>query len=128
MTSPCDGNSYRLPFLPPALPGDLGRLLRLLDDDALNRLVKTATDEAWRHGHDVPQDSLDESRQSKRPETKSGASDRAGAVTPGQKRLILAAQEAGLKPAATVREFRHSRPTVQHAITAAQRARHKKER
>ena len=83
-----------------ALPGDPGRSLRLLD----------------------------KIRQSKRPEAKSGASDRAGAVTPGQKRLILAAQEAGLRPAAIAREFRLSRPTVQHVITAAQRARRETER
>ena len=106
-----------------ALPGDLGRSLRLLHDDALDRLVKAAIEEARWDEHDVPQDSLDESRQSKRLETKSRASDRAGAVTPGQKRLIPAAQEAGLKPAAIARECRLSRPTVKHAIIAAPGAR-----
>ena len=99
-----------------ALPGDPGRSLRLLDDEALDRLVKAAIEEARWRGHDVPQDSLDDSRQSKPPETKSGASDRAGAVTPGQKRLILAAQEAALKPAPIAREFRLSRPTVKHVM------------
>ena len=49
-------------------------------------------------------------------------------MTPGQKRLILVAQEAGLKPAAIAREFRLSRPTAQHVITAAQCARRKTER
>ena len=111
-----------------ALPADLGRSLRLLDDDALDRLVKAAIEEARRRGHEVPQDSVDEYRQSKRPQTKTGPSDRGGGVTPGQERLILAAYEAGLKPAAIAREFRLSRPTVQHVITAAQRARRKTER
>ena len=111
-----------------ALPADLGRSLRLLDDDALDRLVKAAIEEARRRGHDVTQDSVDENRQSKRPQTKSGPSDQTGGVTPGQERLILAAYEAGLKPAAIAREFRLSRPTVQHVITAAQRDRRKTER
>ena len=112
-----------------ALPADLGRSLRLLDDDALDRLVKAAIEETRRRGHDVPQESMDENRrQSKRPQTKSRPSDRAGAVTPGQERLILAAFEAGLTPAAIAREFRLSWPTVQHVITAAQRARRKTER
>lgn len=40
------------PAKPPglALPADLGRSLRLLDDDALDRLVKAALGEARRRG------------------------------------------------------------------------------
>ena len=74
-----------------ALPGDLGRSLRLLDDDALDRLVKAAIEQVRRREHDVPHNSLDESRQSKRPETKTEASDRVDSVTPRQKRPIPAA-------------------------------------
>ena len=111
-----------------ALPADLGRSLRLLDDDALDRLVEAASGEARWRGHDLPQDTVDEDRQgvlsgaAKGRSKKAGPSDRRGAVTPGQERLILAAWEAGLKPAAIAREFRLSRPTVQHVITGAQRA------
>ncbi|MCY3793058.1 MAG: hypothetical protein OXG51_01620 [Gammaproteobacteria bacterium] len=59
---------------------------------------------------------------------KAGTPDRAGAVTPGQERLIPAAHDAGLTPAAIAREFRLSRPAVQHVITGAQRGRRKTER
>lgn len=59
---------------------------------------------------------------------KAGASDRAGGATPGQERLIRAAHEVGLKPAAIAREFRLSRPAVQNVIKAAERDRRKTER
>ena len=49
--------------------------------------------------------------------------DGAALVTPGQERLILAAYEAGVKPAAIAREVRVSRPTVQHVIARAKRER-----
>ena len=117
-----------------ALPADLGGSLRLLDDDALDRLVEAAVDEARRRGRDVPEGSSGEGRQAEppgpakgRPKT-AGASDRAGGVTPGQERLILAAWEAGLKPTTIAREFRLSRAAVQHVITGAQRGGRKTER
>ncbi|MYE02533.1 MAG: hypothetical protein F4Y03_14920 [Alphaproteobacteria bacterium] len=117
-----------------ALRADLGRSLRLLDDDALDRLVQAALGETRRRGRDVPQGSVDEIRQAepsgpaKDRAKKAGTADRAGAVTPEQKRLILAAHEAGLTLAAIAREFRLSRPAVQHVIKAAERDRHKTER
>ena len=117
-----------------ALPADLGRSLRPLNDDALDRLVQAAIAEARRRGRDLPQGSMDEDRQVKPPDPakgrakKAGTSDRAGGVTPGQQRLILAAREAGLKPAAIAREYRLSRPAVQHVIIGAQRGRRKTER
>ena len=49
-------------------------------------------------------------------------------MTPEQARPILAAYEAGLKPAAIAREFRLSRPAVQDVITGAQRERGETER
>ena len=114
-----------------ALPADLGRSLRLLDNDALDRLVEAAIGEARRRGRAVPEGSPGESRQAepagptKRPPKTARVPDRAGAVTQGQERLILAAYEAGLRPAAIAREFRLSRATVQHVITGAQRGRRK---
>ena len=117
-----------------ALPADLGRSLRLLDDDALDRLVEAAIGEARRRGRAVPEESMGESRQADPPDPAkgraktSGAQDRAGGTTPGQERLILAAWEAGLGPAASAREFRLSRATVQHVITGAQRGRRTTER
>ncbi len=117
-----------------ALPADLGRSLRVLDDDALDLLLEAAVGEARRRGRAVPQGSPGESRQADRPGAGKGRSKAAGCVglgggvTPGQERLILAAWEAGLRPAAIAREFRLSRPAVQHVITGAQRGRRKMER
>ena len=106
-----------------ALPADLGRSLRLLDDNTLDRLVKAAIEEARRRGREMPQGSVDENRPAEPSGAAKGRSKKAGAVTPGQQRLILAAFETGLKPAVIAREFRLSRPTVQHVITGAQRDR-----
>ena len=117
-----------------ALPADLGRSLRLLDDDALDRLVEAAVGEARRRGRVVPEESTGENRHADLPGAGKGRSKTAGrvgpggGVTPGQKRLILAAWEAGLGPAAIAREFRLSRAAVQHVITGAQRGRRKTER
>ena len=40
-------------------------------------------------------------------------------MTPGQERLVLAAFESGLKPAAIAREFRLSRAQVEAVLAAA---------
>ena len=107
--------------------------MRLLDDDGLNRLMKAVIGEVRRRGRNVP-DGLSgahrrmEKSGPKRTETKAGAPDGAAPVTPGQERLILAAHEAGLKPAAIAREVRVSRLTVQHVIATAKRQRRTTER
>ena len=130
--APSPALSAKTPGL--TLPADLGRSLRLLDDDALDRLLEAAIGEARRRGRAVPQGSPGESRQAEPPGPTKGSPktartpDRAGAVTPGQERLILAAWEAGLRPAAIAREFRLSRAAVQHVITGAQRGRRRTER
>ena len=117
-----------------ALPADLGRSLRLLDDDGLDRLVKAVIEEARRRGRSLPAGSSGERRRVQGPVsgrssgTKKETPDEAGSLTPGQERLILAAWEAGLKPAAIAREVRVSRPTVQHVITGAKRDRRRTER
>ena len=80
-----------------ALPADLGRSLRLLDDDALERLVEAAIGEARRRGRAAPEASPGESRQADPPGAGKSRSKTAGrvgpggGVTPGQERLILAA-------------------------------------
>ena len=116
-----------------ALPADLGRSLRLLDDAQLDRLTKAVTDEVRRRGHNPPDSPSVGGRSAKRTPVKAGRAkpdepDRAATVTPGQERLILAAFDAGLRPAAIAKEVRVSRSTVQHVITAAQRDRRKAER
>ena len=59
---------------------------------------------------------------------KPGEPGNAATVTSGQRRLILAAYEAGLKPASIAKEFRVSRATVQSVITGARRDRRNMER
>ena len=110
-----------------ALPADLGRTLRYLDDAELNRLQQAVSAEARRRGRlPAEGDAPDSGRVGKT--TASRATRRASArkrepvpVTPGQERLIRAAWEAGLGPAAIAREFRVSRAQVEHVIAAAGR-------
>ena len=116
-----------------ALPTDLGRSLRLLDDAQLDRLTKAVTDEVRRRGRNPPDSPSVAGRPAKRTPAKAARAKseepvRGATVTPGQERLILAAFEAGLRPAAIAKEVRVSRSTVQHVITAAQRDRRKTER
>ena len=116
-----------------ALPANLGRSLRLLDDAQLDRLTKAVTDEVRRRGRNPPDSPSAGGRSARRTPAKAGSAKpeepaTAATVTPGQERLILAAFEAGLRPAAIAKEVRVSRSTVQHVITAAQRDRRKTER
>ena len=81
----------------PLLPAELEHSLRYLDDAELDRLVDAATAEARRRGRQAGKTSGGKAR------------GRPAPVTAGQEKLILAAFEAGLKPAAIAREFRLSR-------------------
>lgn len=98
----------KIPF---ALPANLGRALRHLDDADFDRLLECVTAEARRRGR---QDSKTVGGKTRRP---------AARVTPGQERLVLAAFEAGLGPAAIAREFRVSRTRVEAVVAAAKTAR-----
>ncbi len=94
-----------------ALPANLGRSLRHLDDGDLDRLLEAVAAEARRRG---------------RPDGKtSGARARgkAAPVTAGQEKLILAAFEAGLTPAAIAREFRLSRAQVEGVLAGTRQGR-----
>lgn len=109
-----------------ALPADLDRALRYLDDAELNRLQQAVSAEARRRGQPAEGDAPESEREDRK--TASGATRPAPArkrqpvpVTPGQERLIRAAWEAGLGPAAIAREFRVSRAQVEHVIAAARR-------
>ena len=94
-----------------ALPADLERSLRHLDDADLDRLVEAATAEARRRGRQAGQTSQGRARGRPVP------------VTPGQEKLILAAFEAGLKPVAIAREFRLSRAQVDGVLAGAGQSR-----
>ena len=93
--------------VPHALPADLDRALRHLDDAQPDRLRDAVAAEARRRGRTDGKTS--ERRTRRRP----------AQVTPGQERLVLAAFQSGLKPAAIAREFRLSRDQVESVIAAA---------
>ncbi len=90
-----------------ALPANLGRSLRHLDDEDLDRLLEAVAAEARRRGR--PDGKTSQGR----------ARGKAAPVTAGQEKLILAASEAGLKPAAIAREFRLSRAQVEGVLAGA---------
>ena len=93
--------------VPHALPADLAGALRHLEDAQLDRLRDAVADETRRRGR----------RDGETSERGSGR--RPAPVTPGQERLVLAAFESGLKPAAIAREFRLSRAQVESVVAAA---------
>ena len=116
------------------LLADFDRSLRLLDDAQLDPPLKAVAEEGRRRGLALLSFSPEPGQRVERPEppkpapTKSSPANRAAAVTPGQERLIPAAFQTGPNPAAIAREFRISRSTVQHVITATERERRKTER
>ena len=119
-TSPGSGPDRREKRPGIALQADLGRSLRLLEDNAqLDRLMKAVADEVRRRGRNAP-DRASVAGRSARPipaktaRAKPSEPDNAATVTSGQQRLILAAYKAGLKSAAIAKEFRVSRATVQN--------------
>lgn len=113
-----------------ALPTDLGRSLRLLDDEQLDRLATAVNAEIGRRGRNATDD-LPAARalQADKPVfatpagPKPAAPDRAASLTPGQKSLVLAAFEAGLRPAAIARQFRLPQEAVRQAVAAVRRGR-----
>ena len=90
-----------------ALPANLDRSLRHLDDRDLNRLLEAATAEARRRGLPAGRAAAGKARGKPAP------------VTTGQETLILTAFKAGLKPAAIAREFRLSRAQVEDVLAGA---------
>ena len=94
-----------------ALPANLERSLRHLDDAQLDRLLEAAAAEARRRGRPDGRKPGTETRRKPSP------------VTPGQERLVVAAHEAGLRPAAIAREFRLSRDQVADVLAAAKQRR-----
>ena len=94
-----------------ALPANLGRPLRHLDDGDLDRLLEAVAAEARRRGRTDGKT------------TGARARGKAAPVTAGQEKLILAASEAGLTPAAIAREFRLSRAQVEGVLAGARQGR-----
>ena len=115
-----------------ALPADLDRSLRLLDDVQLDRLTKAVAEEVRRRGRSAPDNLSVGGRPAKYNPGKAACAKpdkpaRAATVTAGQERLIFAAWEAALKPAAIAKEVRVSRSAVLHVINDAQRDRRRTE-
>ena len=94
-----------------ALPADLGRSLPHLDDAQLDRLLEAAAAEARQRGPRDGRKPWPEARRQPAP------------MTARQQRLVVAAHEAGLWPAAIAREFRLSRAQVEDLLAAAKQRR-----
>ena len=113
-----------------ALAGRPGPVPEPADDAQLDRLAEAVIDEVCRRGRSVPRRLTANAGSPNRTPAKAARAkpDRPATVTAGQERLILAAFDAGLRPAAIAKEFRVSRSEVQHVITDAKRGSRRTER
>ena len=104
------------------LPSDLAGSLRRLGDGEFDRLLRAVAEEARRRGRPGAEDPAPSaaSGSGKPPQSAPAAGGRAKKrplpVPPGQARLIRAAYEAGVKPAAIARQLRLSRAQVENVI------------
>ena len=111
-----------------ALPADLGAALKHLDDAQLNALLNSVAAEARRRGGSPGSAAAASERSGVKKSPAGGlaagskAKDGPVSLPPGQQRIIQAAFEAGVKPAAIARQFRLSRAQVDRIIGAAQRS------
>ena len=107
------------------LPSDLSGSLRHLDDDQLDRLLRSVAGEARRRGRPVD-DEASASPRSGSGKTPTGVPPAGGKsrarllpIPPGQAKVIRAAFEAGVKPATIARQLRVSRAQVEQVIGRA---------
>ena len=109
-----------------ALPADLGAALKHLDDAQLDALLSSVTAEARRRGRPSGVSAVAQRRSGVKKSPAGGsakdskAKERPISLPPGQQRIIQAAFEAGVKPAAIARQFRLSRAQVDRIIGAVQ--------
>ena len=114
---------------PVLLPSDLAGSLRRLGDGEFDRLLRAVAGEARRRGRAGAEDPAPPaaSGSGKTPQPAPAAGGRAKKrplpVPPGQARLIRAAWEAGVKPAAIARQLRLSRAQVESVIGRPKRGR-----
>ena len=108
-----------------ALPSDLSASLRYLDDMQLDTLLQAVAVELRRRGRPAGADAPAQPATKKEPGRASRPPSRAKGwptpVTTGQARIVRAAFEAGVKPAALARQFRLSRAQVERIVGAAKR-------
>ena len=114
---------------PVLLPSDLAGSLRRLGDVEFDRLLQSVAGEARRRGRagaEAPAPPA-VSEPGKTPQSAPAAGGQANKrplpVPPGQARLIRAAYEAGVKPAAIARQLRLSRAQVESVIGRPKRGR-----
>ena len=106
------GGAGRLRY---GLPSNLSGSLRHLDERQLDRLVRAVVEEARRRGRPVDNEGSSPPRPAsgKTPVLAQAAGERAkrrwSPIALGQEKVIRAAFEAGVKPAAIARQFRVSR-------------------
>ena len=111
-----------------ALPADLGAALKHLDDAQFDALLSSVAAEARGRGRQSGAAAVAPERSGLKKSPSGGlapgskAKDRPVSLPPGQQRIIQAAFEAGVKPAAIARQFRLSRAQVDRIIGAAQRS------
>ncbi len=108
------------------LPSDLAGSLRRLGDGEFDRLLRAIAGEARRRGRAGAEDPAPPAASgSGKPAPAAGgrARKRSLPVPPGQARLIRAAYEAGVKPAAIARQLRLSRAQVESVIGRPKRGR-----
>ena len=114
---------------PVLLPSDLAGSLRRLGDGEFDRLLRAVAEEARLRGRPGAEDPAPPaaSGSGKAPQSAPAAGARANKrplpVPPGQARLIRAAYEAGVKPAAIARQLRLSRAQVESVIGRPKRGR-----
>ena len=102
-----------------ALPSDLAGSLRHLDDAQLDGLLRAAVEEARRRGRPLggpyaPTPAAGSEKPA--PAADGKAKRRPLPLAPGQARLVWAAFEAGVRPAAIARQLRISRSQVEQVL------------
>lgn len=110
-----------------ALPSNLPAALRHLDDAQLDGLLRAAVEEARRRGRPLGGEQVPPpASRAQKPSGPAPAADgkskrRPLPLAPGQARLVRAAFEAGVKPAAIARQLRLPRAQVEQVLGGAKR-------
>ena len=105
-----------------ALPSDLPGSLRHLNDAQLDGLLRAVVEEARRRGRPTGGERAPppaSGSQKVAPAPGGKAKRRSLPLAPGQARLVRAAFEAGIKPAAIARQLRGSRAQVEQVLGKA---------
>lgn len=109
-----------------ALPSDLRGSLPHLDDAQLDKLLRAVVEEAARRGRPTPVGPSPPphpgSGEPPKRAPAAAAGTRAPSISPGQAKIIRAAFDAGVKPAAIARQLRVSRAQVAQIVGRPKRS------